>query len=441
MSPTATFGRAERLALAGLALLAFALVQAGRVRYTLSDPQLTLLSSQALLETGRLDLRPYLDAVGPERLAKGRWKYGCDDRGRVLYAYPLGTSLLALPAVAVARTAGLDLLRWDHDERLQILLAGTACGAVLVLLARLLALWLPPRPAVGLAAAVGLGSSLISTLGSALWSFDAELVFLLLALLEAARLVRGGGPPRGARLGALLAAAWLCRPSAVACALPVLTLLAWRDRRGLARAALGAAAVLGPAVLFFHAQTGRLLPGYYAGARWLDSAAWGAWAPNLASLLLSPARGLLVFTPFLAFGLLALLVPGVRRDPLARVLAAWAGLTLAATASQGNWWGGWCFGPRLLTEAVAPLALLAACAWSQLGRTRASLALRACVAASLAWGLGVHSGVGLFRPVAYAWNDRPDIDQAPEFYRWNWRHPQFLATAGRNERKAAEPAR
>lgn len=430
-----------RGALLLLACGVFAVVQAGRVRYTHSDAQLALLSAQALVERGSTDLRVYLDGLGPARFAHGTWKYARERDGSVRYVYPLGTTLLALPAVAAARVVGLDMVRWDDDARLQIALAGLCCAVVFALLARLARLWLAPAAAVAAALALTLGSSLASTLGSALWSFDFELVLLLLALDEIARVERGTlDAPRAARLGALTAAAWTCRPSALAFALPLAVYVAWRAPRLWPRLVLGALAVLVPFVLLCQAFAGGALPGYYAAARWSRAADWSAWGANLAALLFSPARGLFVFTPVLLAGLAALALRDVRRQPLAVVLAAWTGLVLTATASQGNWWGGWCFGPRLLTEVVPPLALLALLGWQALGaRARGFIALP--LLAALAWGVVVHAGVGLFRSAAYAWNDAPDIDRVPEFYRWNWLHPQIVASYARNARKAAAAPR
>ncbi len=127
---------ALRLATALLAIVVLTVAVRGRVRdYTLSDPQLTLLTSQALWERGSLDLRPEFDRLGPARFAKDTWKYSRTADGRVFYGYPLGAAILSMPVVAVARTLGRDFSNWETDRRYQIRLAALCCAAVFVLLA------------------------------------------------------------------------------------------------------------------------------------------------------------------------------------------------------------------------------------------------------------------------------------------------------------------
>ena len=68
--------RSPRLPTAALALLVLAVVLLARVRdYTLSDPQLTLLTSQVLWERHAIDLRPELDRLGPKEFAKDNWMF------------------------------------------------------------------------------------------------------------------------------------------------------------------------------------------------------------------------------------------------------------------------------------------------------------------------------------------------------------------------------
>ena len=426
-----------RAAATALAVVVLGIVLMARVReYTLSDPQLALLTSQALWERHSLNLRPELDALGPRRFAKDSWKYAVGPTGEVRYIYPLGTSLLALPVVAVGRTLGHDLARWDTDRRYQIGLAALSCAAVFALLANIGWLVTRSREALLFGFAATLGSSLMSTLGSALWSFDFELVFALLGIRELAladsepRL-----PLRAFRLGIFLAVAWVCRPSILSLTIPLAVFLLAHGWRMLARFVSGTLLIVVPFLWLCRILTGSYFTSYYAMGRWAQSASLSTWPLNLEGILVSPARGLFVFTPCLLLGVLAIALPSVRRRPLARLLAAWAALTIAMVATQGNWWGGWSFGPRLLTEAVPGLALLGFLGWNSIratGRRRCRLG----VMASLGWGIFVHTYMGLFAPAAYYWNDWPNIDERPEFYRRIWRFPQFFATGARNAAKA-----
>jgi hypothetical protein len=430
--------RVPTLLIGALAVVIAATVLMSRVRdYTLSDPQLTLLTSQVLWERGSLDLRPEFDRLGPDAFAKDSWKYRINSEGQVLYAYPFGTSLLALPAVAAGRVLGADLADWNTDRRFQITMAALCSAVIFILLARIGWLLIGRRIVVGLMFSVVMGSSLVSTVGSALWSFNAELICALLAIHEIARTeARPGEPPRAFLAGVFIALAWICRPSAITLAVPLGLMMLAHGTRALGWFAAGVVCVGGPFLLFCHWATGSFLTSYYAVGQWARVSSLSMWPMNLESILFSPARGLFVFTPALIFGVLALGLPAVRRRPLARLLAAWVVLTVAMVATQRNWWGGWGFGPRLLTEVVPGLALLGVMGFQAVshGTRRRLLGVAALL---LVWGAAVHTVQGLYNPAAYGWNDRPNIDAASEYYRHNWRFPQFLATWSRNDAKAA----
>jgi hypothetical protein len=331
-----------------LAIAIVIIVLMGRVRdYTLSDPQLTLLTSQVLLERGSLDLKPELDRLGPAAFAKDTWKYSSNDRGQVLYGYPLGTSFITLPVVAVSRMMGADFATWDTDRRYQIALAALCCAAIFVLLARIGWLLVPGRMAVWVAFLAVVGSSLVSTIGTALWSFGYELIFALLAIHEIARTEgRTGEPPRAFLVGVFIAVAWICRPSAITLAVPIAVLMLTFGPRSLAMFIGGIVCIGGPFLLFCHWATGSYLAAYYAVNQWTRVSSLSMWPINLETILFSPARGLFVFTPALLLGVLALGLPAVRQRPVARLLAAWVVLTIGIVATQRNWWGGWGFGPR-----------------------------------------------------------------------------------------------
>src|SRR5262249_13357800 len=86
---------------------------------------------------------------------------------------------------------------------------------------------------------------------------------------------------------------------------------------------------------------------------------------GLAGLLISPSRGLLVFSPFFVFVVLAIAPAWVRRrdQPLPLALGIGALALLLVTAKWTIWWGGHSFGYRLLIEMLPALMVLLALAW------------------------------------------------------------------------------
>jgi hypothetical protein len=99
----------------------------------------------------------------------------------------------------------------------------------------------------------------------------------------------------------------------------------------------------------------------------------GELPESLAGLLLSPAHGLLVYAPWVVFALRA-------REPLARAALASAGVLFALISVWWSWWGGDAFGPRILAEAMVPLAFALGRAGPALSRAgRVALAALALV--------------------------------------------------------------
>ena len=417
--------RGPAVALAA-AVVAALLVGGARVDYGGLDARGTLLVSQALLEHGSVRLSDYPDA--PDLGYRSTEVHG------VRYGYfPLGPSLAALPAVALARLGGLDMRSARDDIRVQRWLAAVCVGIVLLLVHALGRRYLPEPAALFLAVAVTLGTSLTSTLGTAWWSMDPEILFLLLALLWALP-DRSGRTPRPALAGTALWAAFLCRPTAVALIVPLLVLLALRDRRGLRRCAGTAALLLAGFVLWSLGEYGLPLPPYYLPRRLAEG---GRFWTAIAGLLVSPSRGVLVASPLLTLlaGAAVYRTRRLARDPLFAVGTGWFLLHLAAVARFPHWWGGHSYLSRLMTESVPALLLIAIALWRRFPpRTPA---WRALLGAAAAAGVLMHAVQGLYNPQTKLWNSHPDIDPHPAAL-FDWRYPQFLATAARNLARAED---
>ena len=173
----------------------------------------------------------------------------------------------------------------------------------------------------------------------------------------------------------------------------------------LSLAALPICAVLAYNVAVFGAP---LETGYGESARsdWTET-----WWHGFAGLLVSPAAGLLVFSPFLVVPIIesvrVLRYP--RTLPFACSLAFW---TFAAM--MGSWWGwagGWSYGNRMLTDVVPLLAVLSLRPW-QARRPLVDGVL--LVTATLA--IGFHA-VGL---LDYGWNWHQAHRDAGYDQAWLW---------------------
>jgi hypothetical protein len=169
-----------------------------------------------------------------------------------------------------------------------------------------------------------------------------------------------------------------------------------------------------------------LLPSYYLTLR-LGSVA--TFAEALAGNLVSPTRGLLVYSPILALAAWGVALD--LRSPTRRSLSAAFGvipiLHWIAVSLFPHWWAGHSYGPRLMTEATPFLAYFLLPVFEHLPRLRRPVRAAAFSAALLLAVLGtaMHAA-GATSSEGYAWNVLPqDVDRHPARL-WSWKDPPFL---------------
>jgi len=249
-----------------------------------------------------------------------------------------------------------------------------------------------------------------------------------------------------ATMGVALAWSYATRPTdaLVAGALGVWLLAC--HRRLLVPAVAGGAIAAGLWLLVTHAEYGSWLQPYFAADRLELHDAFGE---ALLANLFSPARGLLVYSAaVVALGIAGVVLVWRRQSPdgqspdgLAsdglspRVLAALlAGAVVAswiAVSAYAQWWAGFSYGPRFLTDIVVVVVFLAAPAVDALLQLRwGSLTtpvriVGIVVALVLAFNVFAHGQVAYFNE-GNCWNGHPSIDANPDRV-WDWSDPQFLA--------------
>lgn len=202
-------------------------------------------------------------------------------------------------------------------------------------------------------------------------------------------------------------------------------------RREAMRAVLAALPVAAFFVIASYRVYRTLLPPYFTAARSdhplleLHPMVLEALAGNW----ISPARGLLVYCPFLVL----LFFPAVwSRDmgPLFRrlrpylitiVLLSWVAVSL-----HDFWWAGYAYGPRYMCDLLPFLFVLMAPVMRLAFEKRPGFRWdRAVLAATLAIALFIHAR-GAYSIAVHEWNAFPvDVNRAPERV-WDWSDPPFL---------------
>lgn len=266
--------------------------------------------------------------------------------------YPVLSALLAAPVFALCS------LVFDLDEtgaalagKLAASLLSAAAAAVLFLAVR--ARRRTETEGVWAAVLFALGTTVWST-SQALWQHPAAVLFLSLALLCVVR--AEDDSVWAGRAGLPLALMVAARHSDVVLAAVLSIAIAIRWPRRILLFAIYAAPVAALVLAYDAWAFGSPLAHGFSGSASRFSETWGV---GQAGLLVSPGRGLLVFTPVAAIALLGLTRAfrfGERW--LASSLGAAALAHLVFMGKWGEWHGGESWGPRMLTDALPLLFLL-----------------------------------------------------------------------------------
>jgi len=306
------------------------------------DTRPTERAAASLVQEGDLDLDEYPEVEPPFAREEGAHRVSI---------YPVLSAVLAAPVFALARAVFvLDETGTAYAGKTAASLFSALAAAVLYLA---MARRHPTRDAAWAAAVFALGTSVWAT-SQALWQHPAAVLGLSLAVLFWLR-ADDGEVAWAARAGLPLAVVLAARPADVALVAVLGLSFAVRWPRQAPRLLLWAVPPLAFVLAYQWLYFGSPFRHGFSGTLGRFSEPWGQ---GQLGLLLSPAKGLLVFTPVAAVAAIGLLRAFARGE---KALAGTLGLgVLAHLLLMGRWteWhGGECWGPRMMTDAL-PLLFL-----------------------------------------------------------------------------------
>jgi hypothetical protein len=413
--------------------------------YQVSDSHYSMLVSESLLHkhTFRLDSYAIPRGAPVDRgdyvMPGNMWQLELV-RDHLFYFPPPGSSVLAIPYVALMNSLGVTATNPDGSYNPEGEIAiETSLAALLMaflsvvffLTARLV---LPTSWSVLIALSSAFGTQVLSTasraLGSDTWGIFlfGFVVWILLAQETGKRKINP------VVLGTLLAWSYIVRPTNAVhvIAISIYILLFYR-RLFLRYAVTGAVWAAGFFIYSWH-NFGQLLPNYYRPSR----LSFNVFLVALPGNLISPSRGLFVYVPVLLF--VGYLLIRYRRFLISARLAALSGAIIVchvlAVSGFRHWWGGNSYGPRFMTGLVpwfVLLGILGVRAMLDSRRQTEETPSRVEWPAALTAGallLAASVFINARGALSYStikWHESPVPIEQDESRLWDWRRPQFLA--------------
>jgi hypothetical protein len=351
------------------------------------------------------------------------------------YAFPeVDGSVLSVEPPASSLTFALLLLPYrdvDPRELYRFVEIGNRTAAVVAIVTLVvLACWLGsitsiPR-ALLVTAVIAVATNHWATTAGGTWSHTSAMLWLVTGLLLWSRAASRQALYPAAAVALALATA--CRPILAPALLLILIDAAARGtmRRVVvttvvAIGLVGGIALAGNLALYGSPFGGRADVVWNITATHNVGSYFGFSPMNWIRLLLSPSRGLFVYSPVLLFAL-----PGLARalgrgsDPTQRRISLAGLFSFGFYAAIQTWWGGHVFGPRYMTDLLPFFAL-----WLALTPlpTRGLPLWGVAFAAALGWSVWVQQ-LGATR-YPCGWNDWPvSVDHAHSRL-WDWRDAQL----------------
>jgi hypothetical protein len=375
----------------------------------------------SVLREGNLNL----DEFGWELNSRGKLPYYLHlaPGGHIYSVSTLGTGLAVTPLyVLPAWWLSAAAVPYD-DVRARVVITAmeriaaatlTALSATLLfMILRRLTTW---RAALALTLVYGVGTSTWSIASQALWPH--ALAELCLVAISAVLL--HPRPSRWALAAAGIATAMMVvnRPQMVVFAAPAFLFVAFYRRRDvLAFIAVPLLAAL-LLVAYNSAVFGRATGGYGGFAHF-----GGSLFTGIAGLLVSPNRGLFIYTPIMLFAVWGAIEVWRRQTapPWVRWLTIAVVLHILFYAKFKEWWAGYAFGPRYFTDVLPALTIFLVYGLVPLWRHRV---VRIAAVILVVYGIVVQS-IGVYAATD-KWNREPARLEKKPGRVWDWTDLQIV---------------
>ncbi len=336
--------------------------------------------------------------------------------GHYVSIYPVGSAILALPFYLLSALGTVNVQSLVIVELEKVSAASIVALSAMVLYAAL-RLLIGERIALLATIAYGFGSSSLSASSQALWQHGGSQLALAGSLYC---LIRARKDSRWAACaGFPLGFALICRPSDIGIVLPLVLYVLIYYRHAIWPFLISG---LPPAlfqILYNIIYFSHPLRSQYPlsdGSRW-NMSVWDSFT----GLLFSPARGLFIYSPIFLFSLIGIVLVWKKHgDPFYRYISVGIALEIFLLSMWKGWWGGFCYGPRLLADLTPALAIFFCPLKDWLLNSRTSRVLFTWL---LIWSISAHA-MGAFVDDG-TWTATRQVKGFPNQL-WSWSDNQLI---------------
>lgn len=267
------------------------------------------------------------------------------------------------------------------------------------------------------------GTTLWSVASRALWMHGPSILFLELGLLGI--LYSKKYPEWIPLVGIPLAVAYIIRPTNSISLIIISLYIAYTYREYFIPYCM---VLIGTLIPFFILNIdiyGNLLPPYYMAER-LNNLSW-VFFEALAGNLISPARGLLIYSPILLLCIWGITIKLRNRSfsPLDLSLAAIILLHWLTISLFPHWWAGHSFGPRFFSDMLPYLMYFLFPIFSSIQNKKLHCFYTVIIIVLIALSIYINLKGALY-PSTWDWNTNPlNVDEYPSRL-WDWTDIQFL---------------
>ena len=420
--------RARRRALLLMILLVVFLGHVFSKVRTPYDSRWSIHTAMSIIAEGNTDLNEYEQLLADEKY------YQIEEIvGRKYAVYPVGPSLLAVPFVAVKEVYYRLVHGYSFQKRLEHRIPSKFekfIASVIVALTAVLIYLIAERRLVSVAKGLvivfvfAFCTSAWSTASRALWQHGPSMLmlsatlYLILLAEERPKVIQFAGLP--------LAFSYVIRPTNIIPIVVLSLLILLRHRRHFLRFFTWSSSIFIPFVVFNFVVYGKALSWYYMPVRLRGHA---HFFEALAGTLVSPSRGLFVFSPVLLLFILGVLFrlkqkrpDGVDVSLLVILVLHWVVISFSMA-----WWGGHSFGPRYFCDMVPFFMWFLIPVVEKFRRpvTGRGIVLAATLTCLAAFSFFVHFRGATHRP-CMTWNIQPTDINKDRDRLWDWSDMQFL---------------